>query len=89
MKVKRKYLKKVPDLKEFQELGESLIRSYLKINELYPFKQQVTFELANGSLWYSKHGQVEGAIMGDFLTLDNPDALTSLAMDLQAISYSD
>ena len=89
MKVKRKYSKKVPDLKEFHELGESLIRSYLKMNELYPFKHQVTFELANGSLWYSKHGQVVGAIMGDFLTLDNSDALTPLSMDLQAISYSD
>ena len=89
MKINRKYLKKVPDIKEFHELGQNLIRSYLKINEIYPFKQQVTFELANGSLFYSKHGQVCGAIMGDFLTLDNSDALTSLAIDLQAISYSD
>ena len=34
MKVKRKYIKKIPDLKEFKELSHNLTRSFLKINEL-------------------------------------------------------
>jgi hypothetical protein len=89
MNVNRKYLVSFPNLNEFEELGSHLIRSYLKINELYPFKQEVSFELCNGSLWYSRHGKVEGAMMGDFLSLDNSHGLTSLAMELQALSYTD
>jgi hypothetical protein len=30
-----------------------------------------------------------GAVMGDLFKLDNPDAMTSLAMDLQQLAYSD
>lgn len=89
MKVNRKYLRKIPDLKEFQQLAENLTRSYVKIQELYPNKLEVSFELTNGACFYSYGDIPMGAVMGDLFKLDNPDAMTSLAMDLQQLAYSD
>lgn len=86
MKVRRKYLKKIPDLKEFRDLGENLSRSYLKIQELYPNKMDVSFELTNGMCFYSKHGQICGAFNGDLFGDGGEMAMESLALDLQLIA---
>lgn len=76
-------------MKEFRELGENLIRSYVKIQELYPSSQEISFELTTGMCFYSKHGQMCGAVQGDLFQVDNKQALDSLAIDLQAIAKND
>lgn len=83
-KVKRKYIKKIPDLKEFKELSHNLTRSFLKINELYPNSANVSFEICNGQLWIMKGESYVGAISG-YLLDDHEDNLHLMAKELQKV----
>ena len=86
MKVKRKYTKKIPDLKEFKELSHNLTRSFLKINELYPNSANVSFEICNGHMWIMKGENYMGAISGNLLD-DHEDNLQLMATELQKVCY--